>query len=68
MWVVSADNTSLPTFHNKLLIIPLVLIIFFQELNVNILRIVTEEGHCQSIYRISDYTRSFIKDESPTRL
>ena len=23
---------------------------------------------CQSIYRISDYTRSFIKDESPTRL
>ena len=32
----------------------------------------SEESHytsmCQSIYRISDYTRSFIKDESPTRL
>ena len=25
-------------------------------------------SNCQSIYRISDYTRSFIKDESPTRL
>ena len=27
-----------------------------------------KDGYCQSIYRISDYTRSFIKDESPTRL
>ena len=39
---------------------------YFQSLGVS--STIENNGSCQSIYRISDYTRSLAKDETPTRL